>query len=222
MYHARRVETCYLCDADGTTHEHLPPQVFFPEIKDLGAQYGDLRKQLVTVPACPAHNNAFSRDDEYVAIVIAMSASNDDIGADHFLTKFSRTLTHSPTFKAALEREMEPVLLNGDGSAQLHLDRERYGRVMERIARGLHFHETRRRLFGTLFIDSPALGPHAETASFRTVERAHPNDLAVKMIGDQRAFRYALRPDPFFLHMTFYGGFDVLVTLTSTTALTQR
>lgn len=204
--------TCYLCDAVATTTEHVPAKVFFPEMKDLGAQYGDLRKQLVTVPACATHNNAFSKDDEYVAIVIAMSASNEPIGADHFTTKFVRTLTASPRFKDMFERHMTPILLDAQESAQLKLDRARYAGVIDRIARGLYRHEANANLAGQLFIDSPALGPPAEAASFRTAQRHYPADLSIKTIGGESVFTYALRREPFFLHLKFYGGFDVFVT----------
>lgn len=57
------VRQCYMCEKPASTVEHVPPKCIFPEQKDsLGGQ--DLRKQLITVPACDVHNTKKSRDDE--------------------------------------------------------------------------------------------------------------------------------------------------------------
>ena len=41
---------------------------------------------------------------------------------------------------------------------------------------------------------------------------SYPTDLPLKWIGDRRVFEYAIVIEPFYLHMRFYGGFDVFVT----------
>lgn len=50
--------TCYMCDAEATTVEHVPPKCIFPESKDLSStdKLLDFRKQLITVPSCDDHN----------------------------------------------------------------------------------------------------------------------------------------------------------------------
>lgn len=47
--------TCYMCEKPATSVEHIPPKCLFPEQKDLPGG-ADLRKQLLTVPACDEHN----------------------------------------------------------------------------------------------------------------------------------------------------------------------
>jgi hypothetical protein len=53
---------CYMCAADATTREHVPPKSFFPR---------GHRDNLVTVPSCVAHNHDQSLDIEYVRTLIA-------------------------------------------------------------------------------------------------------------------------------------------------------
>ncbi|MCJ7519132.1 MAG: hypothetical protein MUO42_05610, partial [Anaerolineaceae bacterium] len=48
--------TCYMCSSPAVSKEHVPPEVFFPESKDLPPDYPDMRKNLVTVPSCKKHN----------------------------------------------------------------------------------------------------------------------------------------------------------------------
>jgi hypothetical protein len=204
---------CYFCGEPATSRDHVPPQVFFPELKDLGPQYGDLRKQLLTLRACALHNGAQSKDDEYAAIIVSASITNEDIGADHFCSKYVRTLGQSPRLVEMLKKGMTPTVWNDHETANLRIDQSRYRTVMERIARGLHFHETGNRLTGPVDIDSPCLGPGSPAIVFRETTRSHPGTSTVKWIGDRRVFEYALQVDPFYLHMKFYGGFDVFVTL---------
>lgn len=185
-------------------------------MKDLGQHYGDLRKQLVTVPSCALHNGEQSRDDEYTALIVMVSITNEDIGADHFLSKFRRTMERSPRFRSMLEASLTPTVSDGHQTASLRIDQGRYGGVMARISRGLHFHEVGTRLNGRLHIDTPCLGTGSPEVGFRDASRSHPADLQVKWVGDPRIFEYALAVEPFYLHMKFYGGFDVFVTPATT------
>ena len=61
--------TCYMCDEESTSSEHVPPKCLFPEQKDL-PEGVDLRKSLITVPSCDLHNSKKSNDDEYYSIVL--------------------------------------------------------------------------------------------------------------------------------------------------------
>jgi hypothetical protein len=55
---------CYMCAAEATTREHVPPKSFFPM---------SYRENLVTVPSCATHNHDQALDIEYVRNVIAGS-----------------------------------------------------------------------------------------------------------------------------------------------------
>ena len=45
------MNTCYMCEKESTSSEHVPPKCLFPEKKDLPDGV-DLRKSLITVPSC--------------------------------------------------------------------------------------------------------------------------------------------------------------------------
>lgn len=68
------VTHCYMCEATATSVEHVPPRCLFPEQKDLPSGV-NLRKQLITVPSCEAHNTSKSKDDEYLLYALLMNKS---------------------------------------------------------------------------------------------------------------------------------------------------
>jgi hypothetical protein len=72
---------CYMCSRPGTTVEHAPPKCFFPESKDLPGT--DLRKNLITVPACDLHNTAKVKDDEYLLALITAHHGNNATAYSH-------------------------------------------------------------------------------------------------------------------------------------------
>ena len=82
---------CYCCEAIATTKDHIPPKCFFPEKKHLPGNSPDYRSQSVTAPACSAHNNSRSSDDEYTAAVIVMN-SQSDLAFAMFKSKWVQTL----------------------------------------------------------------------------------------------------------------------------------
>jgi hypothetical protein len=58
-----------MCEMAATSREHVPPLCIFPEMKDM--QDGtDYRQNLITVPACDAHNLKKSADDEYLQLIL--------------------------------------------------------------------------------------------------------------------------------------------------------
>ena len=72
--------TCYMCEAVATTDEHAPPRCLFPETKDLIDKSLDLRKELITVPACKEHNTAKSTDDEYLLNILSLNITSGSHG----------------------------------------------------------------------------------------------------------------------------------------------
>ena len=149
------IETCYMCEGAATTREHAPAKVFFPEPKDLDGI--DLRRNLITVPSCAAHNIATSKDDEYVVALVAAYIGNTKLAADHFTTKVLRALQRSPGYAATVVRNAARVPTNGLGTVALRVDDDRFERVMEKTARAVVFHHTGRKWNGALCILSPSL-----------------------------------------------------------------
>src|SRR6185437_6074985 len=106
----KAAETCYACDQPATTREHVPPFSFFPE---------GHKQNLITVPSCAAHNNANSKDVEYVRNIITTSFGVNSVGETIFSTKRCALMTAvqlcstrpSPIFGLSLSRECSQVPL---------------------------------------------------------------------------------------------------------------
>lgn len=76
-------KTCYACEAQATSREHVPPLCLFPTARDSDGQ--DLRRNLITVPSHEAHNLQKSKDDEFLMVSIAGIFGNNSIGFRHKL-----------------------------------------------------------------------------------------------------------------------------------------
>jgi hypothetical protein len=53
--------TCYLCDTEANTREHVPSRGFFDAVPG----------NIITIPACTNCNASFARDEEYFRTVVA-------------------------------------------------------------------------------------------------------------------------------------------------------
>ena len=109
---------CYACNANQTSTEHVPPRCLFPEKKDLPAGV-DLRKQLITVPSCDAHNSAKSHDDEYLLFALVMNLPNNIVGANHFLAKVMRAITKNPRKIQRFTNTTVPVLVRDEATGKI-------------------------------------------------------------------------------------------------------
>ena len=130
-------EVCYYCGEKSSTKEHIPPECFFPK---------GSKVQLFTVPACVKHNNAKSKDDEYVKVLFTTSADlmlRKDLS--YVIDKSERALERNPAFKATVLDDPEPavvVLPCGTyvPSTSHKIDIPRLLRFLEFLARGLFYH----------------------------------------------------------------------------------
>lgn len=136
---------CYMCDQDSTSVEHVPPRCLFPEQKDLPPGV-DLRKQLITVPACEEHNSSKSKDDEYLLYSLVLNLPANEIAGNHFLTKVMRAINNNPSLINNMLNDNHSVVIQDTITGQVHntiainLDSERLDGVMEMLARALYFH----------------------------------------------------------------------------------
>jgi len=140
-------DRCYMCAAEATTREHVPPRSFFP----LGYRDG-----LVTVPSCPKHNNDSSADVEYVRNVIVCAYPVNEVGLS-LAPKTLRSFNRSPGLFAHTFEEWWPVLTPQGGSGAFRLKMARFERVMEAIAHGLYYREEGKQYEGKWGIFSPTL-----------------------------------------------------------------
>lgn len=59
---------CYFCGGEVSGVEHIPPRSFFPKGK---------RQSLITVDSCDTHNQAKSKEDEYIRAILLSSIKLD-------------------------------------------------------------------------------------------------------------------------------------------------
>ena len=141
---------CYCCEEIATTKDHIPPKCFFPEKKHLSSDSPDYRSQLLTVPACSAHNNSRSSDDEYTAAVVVMN-SQSDLAFAMFRSKWVQTLLRREgvlgkrifsTARGARVISRRNNLIIPHKTLAISYEMRRINRVIESIARALYYLES--------------------------------------------------------------------------------
>ena len=104
-----------------------------------------MRKNLVTVPACDEHNAGYKKDDEVASYVVLLTERVNRMGQEQ-LTKLLRAIRGRKGLVASIFKNIEVIQLpDGSEIPKIQFDAERVNRVMERIARGLFFHDFGRR-----------------------------------------------------------------------------
>ena len=212
--------TCYMCGAPATSREHAPPLCIFPELKDM--QDGiDYRKNLITVPACDAHNLQKSKDDEYLQLLVIHGYFNNPLAEQQFKTKLVRAFQRNPALLAQLHRDNTPVVVNGVATEAATIDRGRFERSLEMIIRALHFHVFKEHLHHPMRIHTTLLLDLESEVAEKNNEGVEKFCAGVReLIGDavpQGAnphifwFKYRCQERSCGWHLSFYGGFDVYV-----------
>lgn len=148
---------CYMCDAAATSVEHVPPRCLFPEQKDL-SEGEDLRKQLITVPSCDAHNSSKSKDDEYLLYTLSMNFQNNQTASNHFSTKVLRAIKRRPSIIKKFAEKQLPVKLEDTESGQtldtlaFQVDQRRLENAFAMIGYALYFHHFRESWKGNISV----------------------------------------------------------------------
>lgn len=212
----------------GATAEHVPPRCLFPEAKDLQSGSG-LRRNLITVPSCHAHNLHKSGDDEYLMYLLTMNLPAEKLAGYHFSTKVLRAINRRPALINQVLAKITPIVIHDDMSSEtfetvaVEIDWLRLNRVLGQIALGLHLHHVGRRWSGPFRV-------HPEFLRFLQQAKAPEwNSTLQQMSGyadalfdeapfhgeNPTVFKYqVVFPDsqvPVAMRMYFYGGVRVLV-----------
>jgi hypothetical protein len=132
---------CTYCWKPSDSADHVPSKnVFSVE-----------NRQLVKVPSCKKCNAGFSRDDEYLRMVVSMEetlAERDDVKpvAEDFIR--SLYLKEKQGFLSSIQRSIGEVdrytpsgIYIGKWGT-IRIDNHRLQRIAERITRALYFHES--------------------------------------------------------------------------------
>lgn len=142
-----RLGICTYCGESGKrTDDHIPPKNLFPDPKP---------SDLITVPCCEACNRDASLDDEYFRLVTVFrhDVAGHPAARARWPSVFrSLDKPQKLRFRTAFLRTLRPVRLRS--RAGLHLgesgvfqtDVRRVSNVIDRITRGLYYHEFRKRL----------------------------------------------------------------------------
>lgn len=212
-----RRETCYMCDAEATSREHAPPLCFFPSVDDAGL---DLRKNLVTVPACNQHNSRKSKDDEFFRSIIVMTAAQHSaIGRLQFFGKFIRGVRRTPHAYRSFFEDHGTVARQTQHA--MRVDRARFDACIDHLARALFFHTYGAKWSLPTVIVSPnfysgvsadSVVPDPDTEQAVAVTRHVLGSQAV--LGDNPdVFKYRLRHDAsegaYAFAAIFYDVFEV-------------
>lgn len=135
---------CYLCGADATTIDHVPPRSLFIKVP----------ANIIELPACTACNQGASLDEEYIrtilsAIGYARSAEAREIWEGPVRRSFAR---RPKGLRARLANAVVSLDLRTHAGILLGrvpgigIDGKRASRVFRKIGRGLAFHSSGKRL----------------------------------------------------------------------------
>ena len=221
-----RPPTCYACDALKVSREHAPPKCLFPEKDDL-PQGIDLRKNLIRVPSCDAHNSEKSTDDEFLMWVFATQSLGNHYRQLSFHTKAIRAFRMRPfSMLALLENPTPTNQLTQSGqllpTVRVEIDLARFDSCMTNIAKAIYFKETRPKwkcrclIFSNLFQGMRGSGSDGLNELHHQAVSAAQSEMAeIPEKGQNPSvfrYRYAkLRPDLHVLLMTYYDDIHVLV-----------
>ncbi len=220
-------KTCYMCEKDATSREHVPPKCLFPKKKDLhkGANF---KKRLITVPSCDEHNSKKSTDDEYLLYVLAISASSNDIGQNVSLKKVMRAIDRKPYLASQLLLKSMDVFIQNtktskiDKSIAIKVDRQRVNSALEHLSRGLFFHHFGTKWYGTVLVRPNFLFSMSDGFRETNNQVKKTNDRSEKTFSTKDI--YGENPDVFkynavdegpnkekFMRLYFYNGSRVTV-----------
>lgn len=169
---------CYMCEREGTTTEHVPPKCIFPEQKDL-PEGMDLRKQLITVPACDLHNTKKSKDDEYILYALVMNLPANEFGKNQFLKKLMRAIERNPKLINQFLKNHKRVTTHDtkkdkwQKTIAVEMDIQRFKSAISMISRALYFHHYGEKWLGKVSVYAEfliSLDPYSAIGTNATIE----------------------------------------------------
>jgi hypothetical protein len=212
-------ETCYMCDREATSREHVPPQCFFPSSKD-SLSGKDFRKNLITVPACDLHNSKKSGDDLYLLHVISLTYQSNQEGQHLFAKRIKKTIERRPHLLKTFFEKSEKIYVKGQPSLAFEMNMQRFENGMTCMANAIYFSHFKIKWNEPLEILSPSLRYNSKVPNFNEgntflATQVEPYDAGAQKHGEnQEAFFYQFiegnLPEHKLLRMVFYQGFVVL------------
>lgn len=142
---------CIYCGSEnGKTKDHVPPEGFFPKPKPTN---------LIKVPACESCNNGASKDEEWLlAILMFTDAGVSKAGKKHWDQKLHRMYRKNHGLRRKIAKSLQkvnlftPMGLFAGRAMTIEHDERRSSRVLNKIVRGLYYHEYKEALPPTVSI----------------------------------------------------------------------
>jgi hypothetical protein len=176
-------DTCYWCGAPATSDDHIPPKGFYPK---------ELRKNLIKVPSCAAHNEEFHLLDERMRYYI-QATSEGPVAEQAFADATLRGLLKPKAagFLKAVVSGMKPALVDGVPGVSAAVGAGDVERFSERLARGIHFRHFKSLLIGKVYLANTHI-VHANVDNvpgIKALEEMSPH-LTAGDPTDDKVFRY--------------------------------
>jgi hypothetical protein len=190
------VNLCIYCQKNpATTRDHVTLRGLYREPRP---------SNLITVPACGPCNSAFGSDDEYfLRLALDWGASESGDGraaADNRMRSMQRKQGRG--FWRPFFATLKPVEVHSPGgiflvnSLEFRLDTSRLQRTINRMIRGLYYHETKSCLPVGDYVRSLPYPHFIEQYNNNSEAKAEMvvalGSLPAQFIGDAFAFRYAI------------------------------
>ena len=201
-------ETCYMCNSEATSREHVPARCFFGDL--------ELSDGLLTVPSCRKHNTEKSKSDEYLRFILVATGDR----APDFAT--------APAIRGHVrlmkERKCDSISRLGivrgpDGGYSINpspeVDRELLQQSLDYLSRALYFHERRKKLLGKSQVHPYFLGiDESAELEVATTIRSHfamtvadLKELPTKVThGDILEYQIVEDQEIVVVNMVFYGS----------------
>lgn len=226
-------QTCYICGAQATSKEHVPPRCLFPDVKDAGTD--KFRTNLITVPSCDLHNSMKSKDDEFLMGILSGYVGNNLFGFLHTQTKVARAIERNERFMDVFLKDAVPTVIQNKNGKLIPIvrgtpDLGRLTRCFENIAHGLYYHHFKKPFDGRIFCIIDFVTYMDENAEkwkllYRKVFEQEAHEFKMKGNSPQ-IFKY-LMTDPledgsFGMRLLFYEGTMVAVSFHPPTPSTSE
>ena len=134
-----------MCDAPATSREHVPPKCIFPDD-------AHLRKNLIKVPSCDAHNLRKSKDDELLRHVLACAPANNDLALRVVERGVMPSWERRPHILETFLPNLTPLKFGDYVTASFTIDINRFEASIRAIVRGLFFADTNKKLLADLIV----------------------------------------------------------------------
>jgi hypothetical protein len=208
-------EFCYWCGSPASSREHVPPRNLFPK---------DQNKNLITVPACKAHNEDLAKLDEKFRVFIQARESSP-VALEQFRTTTFRGLNRPdrPGLAASLAQGSQKVVVDGQPTIALQVDAAEQNLYFEKIIRGLYFHTFGKQAQGRVVSVSKDFIVHGlDYSQLRDVIAYlnDPNHMKKGITANPDIFRYRYVRDGdagiefTAIAMQFYKGVEVIGLIT--------